>query len=772
MINMDILLDSFGIIWETEGKSKKQKKRESKQLKELYKEQQEELDEMLSKGYNTKDMNNKIYKLKQLITGPKIQSSEPMCIKDPKSGELITDYDTIKETYLDHTNKILSKNKLREEDISEHEEKVRNHNRIMEEDNKGEWELDPGTFYKVLKRIKEKGKKMFDPLNKAGDRYKEAVRAYMSKIIDNETIPTEFSNTVLIPIWKKKGSALDLNMMRYVHMKSWEAKLCEALVTETMKEDIVNACPKIQIGGMPKSMSVEHLVTLKTWMAVKEQNKENGIFQVFDMEKFFDKESLIDTMHTLDKKGKISNKSYRLWYRLNENAMISVRTSVGETRSKRVKNSLGQGMFGAALASSLNIGCAIEDIFGLRPSTKIGFVNLNSIILQDDISKMNDKVEQARDGCEKIDEVLKRKQLSVNYDKSKYMIIGNEKFRKEVKKDMENNPMMMGGVKIGHSEKEKYLGDYIHEKGIVESISATIKARTNGLISKCDEIIKICESPVMGGTGNSIAAVRLFEAQIIPSLLHNCESWIGLNQTHISDLQDFQDKFIRKLLWLPITTPKAIVHWDTGMKLMKWRISERKLKFVSKIMTRENSNITKRVLMCEVLEGINGLANECKTISEELGLPNVATQKVSKGEIKRAIEAKDKEEKRKDMEESKKVGDRLTDNPTDNSYLNTMPLHHSRIWIRYRARMCKGVKLNNKRSYKDLQCRFCKSGEEESQEHLEECGGTEFERRGLKLSVRSDMVKFWSRMEKKMMLKKLQEKKEVEKNMNNVATVT
>ena len=124
-------------------------------------------------------------------------------------------------------------------------------------------------------------------------------------------------------------------------MKSWQAKLCEAIVTETMKEDIVNACPKIQIGGMPKSMSVEHLVTLKTWMAMKEQKKENGIFQVFDMEKFFDKESLIDTMHTLDKKGKISNKSYRLWYRLNEDARISVKTSIGETRSKKVKNSLG-----------------------------------------------------------------------------------------------------------------------------------------------------------------------------------------------------------------------------------------------------------------------------------------------------------------------------------------------------------------------------------------------------------------------------------------------
>ena len=56
--------------------------------------------------------------------------------------------------------------------------------------------------------------------------------------------------------------------------------------------------------------------------------------------------------------------------------------------------------------------------------------------------------------------------------------------------------------------------------------------------------------------------------------------------------------------------------------------------------------------------------------------------------------------------------------------------------------------------------------------HLEVCVGSEFERRGLKMSVRSDKVKFWLRMEKKMMEKKLQEKKEVEMNRDTVATVT
>ena len=124
------------------------------------------------------------------------------------------------------------------------------------------------------------------------------------------------------------------------------------------------------------------------------------------------------------------------------------------------------------------------------------------------------------------------------------------------------------------------------------------------------------------------------------------------------------------------------------------------------------------------------------------------------------------------MENSKKVGDRLTDNPTDNSYLSVMPLHLSRVWIRCRAKMCNGVKYNNKRLYKDLQCRFCTSGEEENQEHREVCDGIDFERRGLKISVRSDLVKFWNRTEKKMQWKKIQEKKEEEKNKNNVATDT
>ena len=38
---------------------------------------------------------------------------------------------------------------------------------------------------------------------------------------------------------------------------------------------------------------------------MKKERKENGIFQVFDMTKFFDRESLLDCMSTLKEKAKI-----------------------------------------------------------------------------------------------------------------------------------------------------------------------------------------------------------------------------------------------------------------------------------------------------------------------------------------------------------------------------------------------------------------------------------------------------------------------------------
>ena len=75
----------------------------------------------------------------------------------------------------------------------------------------------------------------------------------MKRFIEKEEVPKAYFLTSLIQIWKKNGSALELNNMQFIHMKCWRAKLLEVLITEKMKPQIVEATPKIQIGGMPSS---------------------------------------------------------------------------------------------------------------------------------------------------------------------------------------------------------------------------------------------------------------------------------------------------------------------------------------------------------------------------------------------------------------------------------------------------------------------------------------------------------------------------------------
>ena len=65
---------------------------------------------------------------------------------------------------------------------------------------------------KVIKKIKEKKKKMHELYNKAGDSYKVATYEYMKKLIKSEQVDTSFLDTYLTQQWKGKGSALELFM--------------------------------------------------------------------------------------------------------------------------------------------------------------------------------------------------------------------------------------------------------------------------------------------------------------------------------------------------------------------------------------------------------------------------------------------------------------------------------------------------------------------------------------------------------------------------------
>ena len=105
---------------------------------------------------------------------------------------------------LEHNLKILKKDKPRPEHIKAIKAKEEEHKKIMDKEDKDLWELDSETFKTVTDKIKEKGKNVFNPLNKAGKKYKDAIFKYMAKLLKEEEIPSEYSKTTLFQIWRKK----------------------------------------------------------------------------------------------------------------------------------------------------------------------------------------------------------------------------------------------------------------------------------------------------------------------------------------------------------------------------------------------------------------------------------------------------------------------------------------------------------------------------------------------------------------------------------------
>ena len=234
-----------------------------KELSEIIKAQKKEELNVQDRIKSNKSLQMKIGVVDTLLNGPKHKKRERAAIFDPKTAELLTDENEILSATLQYNVGVLTKNKVVEKDKKEVDEKVALHEDIMSRQTKGD-KLSLDTWHAVLKHIKQKNKNMFRHLNKAGDRFKYAMYMFMAHLLNNEMVPETYDYTTLFGLWKGKGNKLDLNMTRYIHGKSWDAKLLEALVTERMKPLITKHCPNMQIGGMKGNSSSEHLIVVKT----------------------------------------------------------------------------------------------------------------------------------------------------------------------------------------------------------------------------------------------------------------------------------------------------------------------------------------------------------------------------------------------------------------------------------------------------------------------------------------------------------------------------
>ena len=70
-------------------------------------------------------------------------------------------------------------------------------------------------------------------------------------------------------------------------MKHWMPRLCEAVTVGRMKEEILAAGTKFQIGGCPGQRTQFHLFVIKSLIALRTEEGGSVLLTAVDIRKFF-----------------------------------------------------------------------------------------------------------------------------------------------------------------------------------------------------------------------------------------------------------------------------------------------------------------------------------------------------------------------------------------------------------------------------------------------------------------------------------------------------
>ena len=90
-----------------------------------------------------------------------------------------------------------------------------------------------------------------------------------------------------------------------------------------VKQTLIDKMSKFQLGTKPGHRAQEHLFSVKSVISLYDSFGIPLILQLYDVSKFFDRESLRDGMNSVYHSG-IRGKLYRLLFLLNSETKITV----------------------------------------------------------------------------------------------------------------------------------------------------------------------------------------------------------------------------------------------------------------------------------------------------------------------------------------------------------------------------------------------------------------------------------------------------------------
>ena len=634
-------------------KTKGQVKKENDKL--LWRKRTKEIERAVS-GLKKYKLTDKIWELKT-STSEKFSDQQFVSIEDPESKKLTTSREETFQVMLKYNTELLQKERDFMESESEDEgddeeerkaKKLRKAKREVirvametkEPDEDAELEIDE--FWKAIKKIKAKNKKVYRDLVMAGEDFQRAVFMFYNECYKNEITPDDFCETVLMKLFKNKGNRTQLKFNRFIHLKGWMPKTYEKMLMSKIESKMSEHTPSCQIGGQKLSSTNEHLVSLVTLMRRLEQAQGCGATLYMDIRSCFDKVVLEDIIHETARAG-VVGKPLRAISSYTNDLTIRLQGDCDETRSEKIRNSTGQGSAYAPKGTSMVMACTLNNNLERKPESEqkklIGEVmglKLEPGFFVDDLEKTTGDSESLRLNGDLVTESLNELQLESHPDKSGILVFGRK--REQLKAQIEKDPTFVQGHKMGFKSTEVYLGMKFSEVGASDSITKTLEQKKFKCFSKTAELVrKLCDERLLS-LGWLAVAKLLFNAIIVPTLTYGSAALTGMTKQQWATLEAIQRANLVTILGISNKTNYKALLYTLGILPACDVVKKLQINFVNDIMhLKQEGSCLELLKKEEALGDGKGLLNEVRGYCQEYNIGDVTREFIHPDVIKKAV---------------------------------------------------------------------------------------------------------------------------------------
>jgi hypothetical protein len=242
----------------------------------------------------------------------------------------------------------------------------------------------------------------------------EVMAEICNRVLAGESMPEDWRDSVLVPLYKGKGDARDCGAYRGVKLLEHGMKIVERVFERRLREVVeVN---DMQCGFMPGKGTIDALFMVRM-LQEKYDRKKKKLYMCFvDLEKAFDRVPREVIRWALRKKG-VNENLVEAVMRLYIGARTKVRVGNGLSEAFEVKVGLHQG----SVLSPLLFIVVMDAVCG---GVMEGL--LYEILYADDLVLMADSMEELQVKFDKWKDAIEKKGMKVNMGKTKVMVSGEE----------------------------------------------------------------------------------------------------------------------------------------------------------------------------------------------------------------------------------------------------------------------------------------------------------------------------------------------------------